>query len=57
MWGARPPNRTTSCVDKDGNVWYTDFGEMDIGKFDPKTLKLTEYPIKKFKPERARRPA
>ncbi len=39
----------TSCVDKDGNVWYSDFGEMFIGKFDPKTLKLTEYPIKKFK--------
>jgi streptogramin lyase len=38
-------------VDKDGNVWYSDFGEMDIGKFDPKTLKLTEYPIKKFKPD------
>ena len=36
-------------VDKDGMVWYTDFGEMFIGKFDPKTLKLTEYPIKKFK--------
>jgi virginiamycin B lyase len=36
-------------VDKDGNVWYSDFGEMFISKFDPKTLKLTEYPIKKFK--------
>jgi virginiamycin B lyase len=36
-------------VDKEGAVWYTDFGEMFIGKFDPKTLKLTEYPIKKFK--------
>jgi streptogramin lyase len=36
-------------LDKDGNVWYSDFGEMFIGKFDPKTLKLTEYPIKKFK--------
>src|SRR4051812_4057124 len=36
-------------LDKDGNVWYTDFGEMFIGKFNPKTLKLTEYPIKKFK--------
>ena len=36
-------------VDKEGQVWYTDFGEMFIGKFDPKTLKLTEYPIKKFK--------
>jgi streptogramin lyase len=36
-------------VDKEGNVWYTDFGEMFIGKFNPNTLKLTEYPIKKFK--------
>jgi len=36
-------------VDKEGNVWYTDFGEMFIGKFDSRTLKLTEFPIKKFK--------
>jgi streptogramin lyase len=36
-------------VDKEGNVWYSDFGEMFIGKFDPKTLKLVEYPINKFK--------
>jgi len=36
-------------VDNVGNVWYSDFGEMFISKFDPKTLKLTEYPIKKFK--------
>src|SRR5437762_166833 len=36
-------------VDKEGYVWYTDFGEMFIGKFDPKTLKLVEYPIRKFK--------
>jgi len=36
-------------VDKEGMVWYTDFGEMFIGKFDPKSLKLVEYPIKKFK--------
>src|SRR6202021_773302 len=37
-------------VDKDGMVWYTNFGEMFIGKFNPKTLALTEYPIKTFKP-------
>ena len=37
-------------LDKDGNVWYSDFGELFISKFDPKTLKLTEYPTKKFKP-------
>ena len=36
-------------LDKEGNVWYTDFGEMFIGKFNPKTLKLSEYSIKKFK--------
>ena len=36
-------------VDKEGNVWYSDFGEMFIGKFDRKTLKLTEFPIKQFK--------
>jgi virginiamycin B lyase len=36
--------------DRDGNIWYTDFGELFISKFDPKTLKLTEYPLKKLKP-------
>src|SRR6516165_8796794 len=38
-------------LDEDGNVWYSDFGELFISKFDPKTLKLTEYPTKKFKPD------
>jgi streptogramin lyase len=37
-------------VDKHGMVWYSDFGELYISKFDPKTLKLTEYPVKEFKP-------
>jgi streptogramin lyase len=37
-------------VAKDGSVWYSDFGEMFISKFDPKTLKLTEYPVQKYKP-------
>jgi streptogramin lyase len=36
---------------KDGNVWYSDFGELFVSKFDPKTLKLTEYPVKRFKPD------
>jgi virginiamycin B lyase len=36
-------------VDREGKVWYTDFGEMFIGRFDPTTLKRVEYPIKKFK--------
>ena len=38
-------------VDKDGNIWYIGFRRMFISKFDPKTLKLTEYPIKTFKPD------
>jgi streptogramin lyase len=37
-------------LDRDGMVWYSDFGELFISKFDPKTLKLTEYPVKEFKP-------
>jgi len=37
-------------VDKDGMVWYSDFGELNISKFDPKTLKVTEYPTQEFKP-------
>ncbi|MGB7039699.1 MAG: carboxypeptidase regulatory-like domain-containing protein [Xanthobacteraceae bacterium] len=38
-------------VATDGSIWYSDFGEQFISKFDPKTLKLTEYPIKTFKPD------
>jgi hypothetical protein len=29
-------------VDSKGTVWYTDFGDQNIGKFDPKTGKLVE---------------
>jgi virginiamycin B lyase len=36
--------------DRDGNIWYSDFGELFISKFDPKTLKLTEFPLKLFRP-------
>ena len=38
-------------VDDQGLVWYSDFGELFISKFDPKTLKLTEFPVKQFKPD------
>jgi streptogramin lyase len=47
------PRATTEphdvIVDAQGTVWYSDFGELFISKFDPKTLKLTEYPVKEFK--------
>ena len=47
---ARRSSRMTCIVDEQGMVWYSDFGELFISKFDPKTLKLTEYPVKEFKP-------
>jgi virginiamycin B lyase len=37
-------------VDPQGMVWYSDFGEPYITRFDPKTLKITEFPVKDFKP-------
>lgn len=32
-------------VDAKGQVWYSDFGEMYFGSVDPKTGKVTEYPV------------
>jgi streptogramin lyase len=32
-------------IDSDGMAWYSDFGEQFIGKVDPKTGKVTEFPI------------
>lgn len=37
-------------VDAAGIVWYSNFGEQEIGKFDPKTAKLTEFSIPVTKP-------
>ncbi len=37
-------------LDREGNVWYTDFGQMFLGKMDPKTGKVTQYPIPVVKP-------
>lgn len=36
-------------VDSDGMAWYSDFGEQFIGKVDPKTGKVTEYPVPMLK--------
>jgi streptogramin lyase len=38
-------------LDKDGNAWYSDFGHQFIGKLDPKTGKVTEYPVPVLKAE------
>jgi virginiamycin B lyase len=32
-------------MDHAGNVWYSDFGQMFLGKMDAKTGKVTQYPI------------
>ncbi len=37
-------------LDHEGNVWYSDFGEMYLGEMDPKTGKVTQYPIPETKP-------
>jgi len=37
-------------VTADGTVWYSSFGLQDLGRLDPKTGKVTEYPIPLMKP-------
>src|SRR2546428_1274542 len=36
-------------VDADGMAWYSDFGDQSIGKLDPKSGKVTEYPVPELK--------
>ena len=48
------PKRTRQphdvIVDKEGMAWYASFGEQILGKLDPRTGKVTEYPIPLLKP-------
>src|SRR5665213_3482849 len=37
-------------VDASGIVWYSSFGEQNLGRLDPKTGKVTEFPIIEHKP-------
>jgi virginiamycin B lyase len=32
-------------LDREGNAWYSDFGQMFLGKLEPTTGKVTQYPI------------
>ena len=32
-------------VDPDGHAWYSDFGAQFVGELDPKTGKVTDYPL------------
>jgi streptogramin lyase len=36
-------------LDGEGTVWYSDFGQMFLGRMDPKTGKVTQYPIPETK--------
>jgi streptogramin lyase len=37
-------------VDRDGIAWYSNFGEQNFGKLDPKTGEVTEYALPEPKP-------
>jgi streptogramin lyase len=37
-------------LDADGIAWYSSFGEQFLGRLDPKTGKVTEFPIPENKP-------
>jgi streptogramin lyase len=37
-------------VDGSGMVWYSSFGEQNLGRLDPKTGKVTEFPMEEHKP-------
>jgi streptogramin lyase len=37
-------------VDASGMVWYSSFGEQNLGRLDPRTGKVTEFPIEEHKP-------
>src|SRR5215470_107927 len=37
-------------VDADGIAWYSSFGEQNLGRLDPRTGRVTEYPIPEHKP-------
>jgi virginiamycin B lyase len=46
--GLTAPHDT--LLDKQGNVWFSDFQEQYISKLDPKTGKVTRYPVPILKP-------
>jgi virginiamycin B lyase len=43
-----------AVVDPQGMVWYSDFGSQYLGKLDPKTGKIIEYPVPLMDPNEPR---
>ena len=39
-----------AAMDGEGMIWYSDFGSQYLGKLDPKTAKVVEYPVPVTKP-------
>ena len=37
-------------VDAGGMVWYSSFGEQNLGRLDPRTGQVTEFPVEQHKP-------
>lgn len=40
-----------TMVAKDGIVWFSSFGEQNLGRLDPKTGKVTEFPYPMHRPD------
>lgn len=40
-----------AMVDSQGMVWYSDFASQYVGKLDPKTSKIVEYPVPLMEPK------
>ncbi len=38
-------------VDPEGMAWYCNFGEQTLGKLNPRTGQVTEYPVPELKPD------
>jgi virginiamycin B lyase len=43
-------------VDADGHAWYSDFGNQFIGELDPKTGKVTDYPLETLRQDQPKGP-
>ena len=48
-----PENNHGLTVDSRGNVWYGDSGWGYLGKLDPRTGTVMEYPAPNYRPARA----
>jgi virginiamycin B lyase len=40
-----------TIVAKDGTVWFSSFGEQNLGRLDPSTGKVTEFPYEMHRPD------